>query len=125
MHPHLVLQGVAARRVPLVERGQPGVAQPGRARLDVGAAVDLDAEVVERLGGALAALVGRDLDQHQLERRLGDGEVGVAGAALVRLGAEQGGVELDRLLEVGDVEGELHTGHEWTPWFIDYGLCRK
>jgi hypothetical protein len=40
-------------------------------------------------GAALAGV----LQQDELERRLGDGEVGVAGPALGGLGAEQGGVE--------------------------------
>ena len=50
-------------------------------------------------------------EQDQLERRIGDGEVGVPVADLGRLGPEQLGVELDRGVEVGDVEGELDTGH--------------
>ena len=48
------------------------------------------------------------LDQHQLQRRLGDGEVGVAGADLGRLGREELRVEVDRVVEVGHVQGELH-----------------
>ena len=43
---------------------------------------------------------------------LRDGEVGVAGAALGRLGVEQLGVEGDRGVQVGDVEGELDSGHQ-------------
>ena len=46
------------------------------------------------------------------ERRLGDGEVGVAGLDLRRLGTEQRGVEGDRRVEVIDVEGELEAGHQ-------------
>ena len=51
------------------------------------------------------------LQQDELERRLGDGEVGVAGPALGRLGAEQPGIEADRLVDVVDVQRELHPGH--------------
>ena len=54
------------------------------------------------------------LDEDELERGLGDGEVGVAGTDLGRLGGEQLGVEADGLVEVGDVQGELHTGHDDT-----------
>jgi hypothetical protein len=51
------------------------------------------------------------LEQDQLQRRRGDGEVGVAGPALGRNGVEQLRVELDRGVEVGDAECELDTGH--------------
>ena len=59
-------------------------------------------------GAALAGV----LQQHQLQRRLGDGEVGVALLDLGGLGVEQLGVERDRLVEIVDVEGELDTGHD-------------
>jgi hypothetical protein len=39
-------------------------------------------------------LAGGALDEDELQRGLGDGEVGVAGAALGGFGAEQLGVEL-------------------------------
>jgi hypothetical protein len=51
------------------------------------------------------------LDKDQLERRLGDREVGVALFQLGRLGVEQLRVERDPLGQVVDVEGELDTGH--------------
>jgi hypothetical protein len=60
-------------------------------------------------------LAGGALDQDELERRLGDREVGVAGAALGGLGAEQLGVERDGAFQVGDAERELDTGHEVLP----------
>ena len=69
------------------------------------AVVDLDAEVVEPAVGAGL------LEQDELQGRVGDGEVGVAGLALVRLGGEELRVEGDGLVDVGDVEGELDTGH--------------
>ena len=67
--------GVAADRV--VDAGglEPGVRQAGLGGDDLGGRLGLDAEVVER------AALGR-LDEHELERRIGDLEVGVAGLAL-------------------------------------------
>ena len=67
-----------------------------------------DAQVVE--GAALGPL-----EEDQLQRRLGDGEVGVAGLALGGLGGEQLRVEVDGLVEVADVEGELESGHGFLP----------
>ena len=58
-----------------------------------------------------AAAPSRVLHEDQLQRRLGDREVGVTGADLRRFGVEQPAVEADRFLEVVDVEGELETGH--------------
>ena len=58
---------------------------------------------------------GLALEQDELERRLGDGEVGVAGTALGRLGVEEPRVEGDGGVEVGDAEGELDTGHGVPP----------
>src|SRR5207244_13609849 len=51
------------------------------------------------------------LDEHELEGRLGDGEVCVTRAALGRFGDEELGVELHGGVEVGDVEGKLNAGH--------------
>jgi hypothetical protein len=56
--------------------------------------------------------------QHELERKIGDGEVGVAGPPLGRLGAEHAGGEGGGLVEVGDVEGELQSHR--TPLRFDY-----
>jgi hypothetical protein len=72
-------------------------------RGDVFAGCDFDTEVVDAGGG-----VGV-LEQHQLERRVRDREVGVAGPALVRLGGEQLGIELDGDVDVGHVQSELDT----------------
>jgi ArsR family transcriptional regulator len=49
------------------------------------------------------------LEQHQLERRVDDREVRVPRLPLGRCRPEHLGVEVDRLLEVIDVEGELET----------------
>src|SRR5690606_17957102 len=83
-------------------------AEPGLGGLDLLAGPDLHAEVVER-PAALA------FDEHQLERRVGDGEVGVARLPLGGLGGEELRVEVDGLVEVGHVEGELDSGHLGPP----------
>ena len=53
------------------------------------------------------------LEQHKLERGLGDGEV--AGLDFGQRGAEQLGVERDRLVGVIDVKSELHARHDHSP----------
>jgi hypothetical protein len=58
-------------------------------------------------GSALAGV----LDENELERRFGDGEVGIAGLRLGRFGVEQRRVERDGGVEVVDVEGELKARH--------------
>jgi hypothetical protein len=45
--PHLVLQGIAAGRVVLLERGQDGVPEAGGRRSDVVGGLDLDTKVVQ------------------------------------------------------------------------------
>ena len=95
--PELVLPGVAAGRVPFLDRGQACFGEPGLLVLDGAGVRYFDAEVVE--GAALAGV----LQQDELERRLGDGEVGLAGPALGGPGAEQPGVEADGLVDVVDV----------------------
>ena len=62
-----------------------------------------DAEMVE------PALGVGVLEEHELQRRIGDGEVGVAGLALVRFGGEQLRVEGDGVVDVGNVQGELDS----------------
>src|SRR5690606_39359668 len=66
---------------------------------------DLHAQVVER------SRVGGVLDEDERQRRGVDGGAGVALAALGRLCVEQRRVEGDGGVDVGDVEGELDTGH--------------
>ena len=66
--------------------------------------------------------VGGDLDEDELERRLGDREVRVAGAALVRRHPEHRRVERDRRLEVGHVERQLDPGHAHHSICIDHRL---
>src|ERR1700722_11602427 len=118
LDPELVLPGVAAGGVPLARRGEPGLSDPGVLGLDRPGIGHLDAEVVE------AATLARVLQQDELEGWLGDSEVGVPGPALGGLGAEQGGVERDGLVDVVDVKGELHTGHGYLPEVdIDPYLC--
>src|ERR671910_2038887 len=103
--PDLVLHGVAARDLILGGARQALAGQPRVGGSHIVGGRHLDAQVVERTRIAVA------LDEHELERRLGDGEVGVAGATLGRLGGEQLRVEADRRVDVGNVEGELHAGH--------------
>ena len=103
--PELVLPGVAAGGVPFVDDGQACFGQAGLLGVHGAGVGDLDAQVVQ--GAALAGVLNED----ELEGRLGDGEVGVAGAELGRLGTEQLAVEGDGLVEVLDVEGELDAGH--------------
>ena len=69
----------------------PSCGGSGDRRSDLVGRVDLDADVVER-----ARLTGVG-EQDQLERRIGDREVGVAVTDLRRRGLEQLGVERDRL----------------------------
>src|SRR6185437_11875237 len=69
--PELVLLGVAAGAAAFVQRAHSSSTKPGLFAVDCLGVLDLYAEVVER-----AALAGV-LDQHQLQRRFGDGEVGV------------------------------------------------
>jgi hypothetical protein len=108
--PDLVLHRVAAGDVLLDVGGHPLAAQPPRRRGDLVGGLHLHAQVVEG-----AARLLRVLDEHQLEGRVGDGEVGVAGTTLGGLGAEELAVEVDGGLQVGDVEGELDTGHGARP----------
>ena len=65
-----------------------------------------------------AALAGV-FHEHQFQRWVGDGEVGVPRLHLRGRGVEQLGVERDGLVEVIDVEGELSAGHT-TPTFVTY-----
>jgi ArsR family transcriptional regulator len=51
------------------------------------------------------------LDQHQLQGRFGDREVGVARPALGRLGLDELALESDRSVHVAHVERELHPTH--------------
>jgi len=107
VHPHLVLQREAAGGVLLVEGGEAGAGETGSALLDLLHRLHLDAEVVERPLDPGAAVVGGNLDEDELERRLGDGEVGVPGLDFGGLGVEQLGVEGDCGIEVIDVECKL------------------
>jgi len=66
---------------------------------------DLNAEVIDRAGNFAI------LKEDQLERRLGNGEVRVAGTNLRWLSFKELGVELDGLFEIRHIEGELQSGH--------------
>ena len=92
--PHLVLAGVATGHTLLGCGRQTLAGEAGLGGDDLVGGGHLDAEVVQ--GAALA----RCLDEDQLERRFGDGEVGVPGPHLGRFGGEELGVELDRGIEL-------------------------
>ena len=83
-----------------VERPESSLIGADAGELDAGG---LDAEVVELLGRAAV------FEQDQLQGRVVDGEVRVAGALFVRLDAEQLGVEGRRGFDVVDVQCELHA----------------
>src|ERR1035437_7082795 len=57
------------------------------------------------------AALPRVLHQHQLQRRLGDGEVRVPLLDLRGRSVEELRVERDGLIQIINVEGELNTGH--------------
>ena len=48
-------------------------------------------------------------EQHQLQRGLVDREVGIARPGLGGADTEHAGVEVDGLIQVGDVEGQLQS----------------
>ncbi|GEC10458.1 hypothetical protein SSP24_81130 [Streptomyces spinoverrucosus] len=73
-------------------------------------AVDLNAEVVH--AGRLARGA---FDQDELERGIGDGEVGLAVAEFGGPGAEQLAVEGHGRVEIWDTEGQLYAGHGAPP----------
>jgi len=104
-HPHLVLGGEATGRADLLFGEHAFTGEPADFGVNLLAGVDLDAEMVD--GPAVAGVFNQD----QLERWLGDGEVGVALLELGRLGFEQLRVERDPFRQVVDVESELDTGH--------------
>ena len=89
MHPHLVLQGKAARGVAFVESGKASNLESIRTCLHVTAGFDLNAEMVQRTVNSTAALGLGYLDEYQLQGRRGDREVRVAGAALMGLNTKQ------------------------------------
>jgi hypothetical protein len=55
------------------------------------------------------AAYARSLEEDELERRIGDGEVGVAGLGLGRLHADHPPEEVHGFVDVGDVEGKLEA----------------
>jgi imidazolonepropionase-like amidohydrolase len=108
--PDLVLHGVAAAHVLLLGGGQALAGEAGRGGGYLGGLLDLDAEVVK--AGRLVRRVGAvgpdpgsvGFEQDELERRLGDGEVGVAvrGLRAVLRGADYGMAQaIDEGLAIG------------------------
>ena len=103
--PDLVLESMAAGDAILNLGREPLCRQAPRRRHHLVRRTHLDTEVVQRPG------LGGILEQHQLQRRVGDREVGIAGAPLGRLGLEQLRIEPDRLVEIADVQRQLHSPH--------------
>jgi len=84
-----------------------GVGEPAGGGAHGGCRGDLHSEVVERGGRAGV------LEEHQLQRGVGDNEVRIARSLLGRLDPEHVGIEPGGRLDVGDVECELDAagGH--------------
>ena len=99
-HPCLRLLCVTADGVLDAGRLDPGPAQAPFRRRDLLGRLHLDAQVVECRSLPT-------LEEDQLQRRIGDREVRVAGLHLRRGGVEQAGVERDRLVEIGHVDCKL------------------
>ena len=108
--PDFVLDGVATGRLLLDLGLEPRVVQASRRRRHLVGGLDLDTEVVE---GADRPMTpgGGVLQQDQLERRVHDGEVGIARLALGGLGPEELGVERNGFVDVTDVQCELDPRH--------------
>ena len=80
-----------------------GGLDPVRGGGNVLLAENLDAQMIDALARA------RALEQHELERRVVDGEIGVARLALVDRRVEHLRVEVDGLFEIVHIEGELQA----------------
>src|ERR1017187_9401180 len=115
VNPDLVLDGEAAGDLLFDRRGQIFSRQAFSGSGDLVSALDLDAQVIEG-----PRCLSGILDQDQLERRIGDGEVGVAGHALRWFRVKQLLIEVDRLVDVGHVESKLDTGHGEPPVVSPY-----
>ncbi len=90
MDPDLVLERVATGGVILLEGRKSRFGKPSCGAVDGLGRLDFDTEVVHA-----CVLAGRSFDEDELERWLGDREVGVAVAEFGRLGAEQLAIEGD------------------------------
>ena len=108
LDPHLVLDGEATGGLLLDLGLEPLAAQAASGGRDLLGGPHLDAEVVEGPGDAVAAGVRVSIST-SLSGGSAMAKLAYPGPALGRLGAEQLGVEVDRLVEVGDVEGELDS----------------
>jgi hypothetical protein len=117
--PDLVLARVAALGVHLVEGREAGLLEPQARGEHLVRRRHLDAAVVES-AQVVAALA---LDQSEHDRRVAGLELRVARLDLRRLGVQEGAVERDRLLHVGNGQGEvwLHLSHVLNS-FIDSGI---
>ncbi|MCP5058005.1 MAG: NAD-dependent epimerase/dehydratase family protein [bacterium] len=101
--PDLVLAGIAAGLLVLDRIYQAGGLQTIGGGMHVGVVEDFHTQMIETLVGLGV------LEQHELEGRFLDGEVRIAGLALVGLYVEELRVELHGLVEILDVQCELDT----------------
>src|SRR5271166_664667 len=107
--PDLVLGGETAGGADLLFGYRAGLGQPGDLGMYDLTRIDLHPQMVE--GAALTGVFQQD----QLQRWIGDREVGVTRLAFGRFGLKQLGVEADCGVEIVDVEGELNTRHGSEP----------
>lgn len=105
VHPAFVLVGAAAVTLALTVHDQSSGSDSIELGVDVVGGLMLDTQVVD--GAVFAPTFG----QHELQRRVGDGEVRIATLELGRRRGEQFGLVLDGRLEVVDIHGELESGH--------------
>ena len=95
----------AAHQVVLIGPGQVGRVDVGAHRRQLFGRLDLDA-VVGRAGLPVAVDIEREVDAGVVQHPLG-----VVGAPQRGLAAEQPGIELDRLVEVVDLQTDVHAPH--------------
>jgi hypothetical protein len=112
--PYLVLHSEAAG-CGLLQLGRKSFfRETPRGLLHVSGGAYLDAQVVEGTRHPIPTS-GWVLDQDQLEWGFSDDEIGITGPALGGLGGEELGVEVDRSVDVRDVESKLYTSHGRPP----------
>src|SRR5262249_34657013 len=109
--PELLLERIAAGLALLLLRDDPARPQVGPPAEDLVHGGDSDAEVGQRSGRPGPSESGL---QREVDRRVFADELRVVGLALLRL-AEESRVEGDGLVEIRDVQGDVHrTGHGYS-----------
>jgi len=110
MDPHLVLDGIATRGRVFNVREKTFTREALGSLVHLVCRKDLDPKVIQGSSDSLSSSLGV-LNEHELERRLSDREVRVPGHQLRGASTEELGVEVDRGVEIRDVESELDTRH--------------